>query len=73
MGLSSESRTRKGRRDNPMCCFQFQLPSEASPTFWSKLGYFDIFGDFLYGYPNELHVMHPRSPVSCLVSEKQLF
>lgn len=53
----SKSRMRKGRRDHPMC--YFHVPSEASPTFWPNLGYFDIFEDFLYGYPNELHPMHP--------------
>lgn len=52
---SSQNRTRKGRRDHIMCCFQFQLPSEVSPTFWQRLGHLDIFEDFLYGYPDKLH------------------
>ena len=69
MPLCRALRGGQGRVD--MRCFQFCVPSEASSTLQQRLGYFELSEDFLYGYPNRLGAVHPKSLVSHLCPLEQ--
>lgn len=47
-------------------------PFKASPTFLQRQDYLELSEDFLYGYPGELHALHPRSLCYAFASEEQV-